>query len=63
MALKYDLDVVYTCYRHENTSKESQEYISDNIQCARLLPADSGHILHQQKSKKSRKIIKNDIFR
>ena len=63
MTLKCDLDVVYTCYRHENTSKESQEYISDNFWCARPLPADSGHILHQQKSKKSRKITKNYIFR
>ena len=61
-ALKCNLDVVYTCYRHENTSKEIQKYISDNFWCARPLPADSGHILHQQKSKKSRKIIKNAIF-
>ena len=62
MALKCDLDVVYTCYRHENTSKEFQEYISNNFWCVRPLPADSGHILHQQKSKKSRKIIKKAIF-
>ena len=32
------------------------------MSCVRLLPANSGHILHQQKSKKSRKIIKNAIF-
>ena len=53
---------MYTCYRDEITFKESEEHISDNFLYARPLPADSGHILHQQKSKKSRKIIKNAIF-
>ena len=60
--LKYDLDVVYTCYRDEITFKESQEHISDNILYARPLPAHSGHRLHQQNSKKSQKIAKFAIF-
>ena len=62
MILKIDLDIVYKLYRHENTSKESQEHIFCNFLYFRPLRADSGHILHQQKSKKSRKITKIDIF-
>ena len=60
--LKYDLDVLYTWYRDEIIFKESQEHISDNFLYARPLPADSGHTLHQQNSKKSQKIAKIEIF-
>ena len=60
--LKYDLDVVYTCYRDGITFKESQEHIFDNILYTRPLPADSGHRLHQQNSKKSQNIAKIAIF-
>ena len=62
MALKCDLDVVYTCYRHENTSKESQEHISDNISCIRPLPADSGHRSHQQNPQNHEKITQKIDF-
>ena len=62
MTLKYDLDVVDTCYRHEITFKESQEHISDIFLYARPLPADSGHRLYQQNSEKSQKIAKIAIF-
>ena len=60
--LKYDLDVVYTCYSDEMTFKESEEHISDNLLYARPLPADSGHRLHQQNSKKITKNRQNCDF-
>ena len=62
MVIKLDLIILYKCYRHENTSKESQKYICDNFWCVRPLPADSGHILHQQNSQKSWKMSKIAIF-
>ena len=31
IALKFDLMVLHKCHRYENTSKESQEHIFDNI--------------------------------
>ena len=60
--LKFDLDVVYTCYRDENTSKEPQEYILNNFSYFWPLPADSGHDLHQQKSRKIVKYVKKYDF-
>ena len=50
MALKFNLDIVYKCYRHENTSKESKEQIFDNLICMRPFPADPGHNSHRPKS-------------
>ena len=62
MTLKYNLDVVDTCYRDEITFKESKEHIFDNLLYARPLPADSDHRLHQQNRGKSQKIAKIAIF-
>ena len=42
---------------YENTSKESQEHIFDNISSVRPLPADLGHesdLQNQEKSSKNR---------
>ena len=35
--------MLYWCHRYENTSKESQEHIFDNISLLRSLSADPGH--------------------
>ena len=62
MTLKFDLDVVHRCYRDENTSKESQEYIVNNFSYFWPLPADSGHESHQQKSQKIIQYVKKYDF-
>ena len=43
MVVDWDLIMLCKCYRHENTSKESKEYIFENFSRVRPLPADSGH--------------------
>ena len=55
-ALKHNLDVVCTCYRHENTSKESQEHIFEYFGG---VPAISGRSRPLIKSAKIEKIVKN----
>ena len=62
IALKFDLMVLYLCYRYENTSKESQEHIFDNISSVRPLPADPGHESDLQNQENHQKIAKNAIF-
>ena len=48
--------------RYENTSKESQEHIFDNISLVRPLPADPGHESDWQNQENHQKIAKNAIF-
>ena len=55
MTLKCDLDVVYKCYMHENTSKESQEHVFEHFEMIRPFPADPGHESHRPKWQKSQK--------
>ena len=62
MAIKFDLIMLYKCYRHENTSKESKEYIFENFSCVRPLPADSGHQSDRKNHENHQKIEKIAIF-
>ena len=62
MVIKFDLMMLYKCYRHENTSKESQEYIFENYIYARPLPADSGHHSDRKNHENHQKIEKIAIF-
>ena len=62
MTLKIDLDIVYRFYRHENTSKESQEHIFKIFSYIQVFPADPGHESHRPKSQKSLKNRKNQFF-
>ena len=68
MVIKFDLVILYKCYRHENTSKESKEYIFENFSFVRPLPADSGHHPYRknhenhQKNRKNRDFSKIDIM-
>ena len=56
--------MLYQCHRYENTSKESQEHIFDNIASVRPLPADPGHESDWQNQENHQKIAKkkNAIF-
>ena len=54
--------VLHKCHRYENTSKESQEHIFDNISSVRPLPADPGHESDLQNQENHQKIAKNAIF-
>ena len=63
MVADLDLSMLYRCYRHENTSKESKEYIFENIMCVRPLPADSGHQSGWKNHENHQKIEKIGIFR
>ena len=54
--------MLYWCHRYENTSKESQEHIFDNILSVRPLPADPGHESDWQNQENHQKIAKNAIF-
>ena len=62
IALRFDLLMLYWCHRYENTSKESQEHIFDNISSVRPLPADPGHESDWQNQENHQKIAKNAIF-
>ena len=62
MAIKFDRIMLYKCHRHENTSKESQEYIFENFSCVRPLPADSGHQSDRKNHENHQKIEKIAIF-
>ena len=62
MAIKSDLNVLYKCYRHENTSKESQEYIFEILKCVRPLPADPGHQSYRKNHENHQKIETIAIF-
>ena len=62
MVIKLDLIILYKCYRHENTSKESKEYIFENYIYARPLPADSGHHPDRKNHENHQKIEKIAIF-
>ena len=62
MVIKFDLMMLYKCYRHENTSKESQEYIFEIFICVRPLPADSGHHSDRKNHENHQKIEKIAIF-
>ena len=62
MVIKLDLMMLYKCYRHENTSKESQEYIFENYIYVRPLPADSGHHPDRKNHENHQKIEKIAIF-
>ena len=54
--------VLHKCHRYENTSKESQEHIFDNISSVRPLPADPSHESDLQNQENHQKIAKNAIF-
>ena len=62
MAIKLDPIMLYKCYRHENTFKESQEYIFEIFICVRPLPADSGHQSGLENHENHQKIEKIAIF-
>ena len=62
MVIKFDLMMLYKCYRHENTSKKSQEYILENFPCVWPLPADSGHHPYRKNHENHQKIEKIAIF-
>ena len=54
--------MLYWYHRYENTSKESQEHIFDNISSVRPLPADPGHESDWQNQENHQKIAQNAIF-
>ena len=62
MAIKFDIIMLCKCYRHENTSKESKEYIFENFSFVRPLPADSGHHPDRKNRENHQKIEKIAIF-
>ena len=64
MVIKFDLMMLYKCYRHENTSKESQQYIFENYIYiyVRPLPADSGHHPDRKNHENHQKIEKKRDF-
>ena len=63
IALKFDLLMLYWCHRYENTSKESQEHIFDNISSVRPLPADPGHESDWQNQENHQKSQKMRFFK
>ena len=62
MVVKFDLMRLYKCYRHENTSKESKEYIFEIFSCVQPLPTDSGHQSDRKNHENNQKIKKIAIF-
>ena len=54
--------VIYTCFRYEKTSKDSEERIFDVSKSIQMVPADSGHDLHQENQQKSQKSSKHAVF-
>ena len=55
--------MLHWCHRYENTSKESQEHIFDNISSVRPLPADSGHESDWQNQENHQKSPKMRFFK
>ena len=64
IALKFNLLMLYWCHRYENTSKESQEHIFDNILLVRPLPATNqiGKIKKIIKKSPKMRFFKNRYF-
>ena len=68
MVIKLDLMMLYKCYRHENTSKDSKEYIFENYIYMpghfRPIPAiiQIGKITKIIKKSKKSRFFKNRYF-
>ena len=64
MVVDWDLIMLCKCYRHENTSKESKEYIFENFLCVRPLPATNqvGKITKIIKKSKKSRFFENRYF-